>query len=485
MTNKLLNLFSLISLIILLTISGCTKEWPTDPPDVTRPEITNTFPVSGSILVAANSPVQITFTEAMDLATISTNATVSSIDSETVNGTWAENGNIFTFTPQNPFKELTAYNITIKGAFDSDGNWLGPTAKDQKGNSLYNDYVFNFATLSNIQNTTLYFGRGPEWEYDQSGAQKGIGCLTLSNDASNGEIIVETIGNFPPGQLNLAFNPSRDKIYVADYTGKKVWLLDPVTKQLGNSIDVPISPTFITFTPNGEELWILGKDDGLVFVVNTNTNQVVGELDLSGTALNSMAINNAGTIGYITTGGSNSGSVIIVDIPNRTVITTIEDIILNGQDYAFTNDIFVSQDDSRVYFFNNYASPHIRIINTVTNTIDGEITFPAGGSDDEWIPFKNGNLIYAMARWGSGGFKIDLTSNSIAAQHSLEEANCYLGAMIDPDNEVVYAIGNPSWDTPANGIFSVLRASDLKKIITLKTINNEGIDLPWRYMLAN
>jgi len=484
MIYKLHNTIGLISVIILLAISGCSKDWPTDPPDVVRPEVTNTSPVSGSILVGVNDPVQITFTEEMELTTIIEYATVQSIDGETVNGTWAGSGNTFTFTPQSPLKELTAYNIRIKGAFDSDGNWLGPAARDQSGNSLYNDYVFNFATLNSIKNTTLFFGRGPEWEYDQSGAQKGIGCLTLSGDASNGEIQVETIGDFPPGDLHLTFNPARDKIYVTDFSGAKVWILDPATKQLGSSIDVSVSPTFIAFTPDGQEFWVLGKYDGRISIVNAGTNMVTGELDLTGSELNSMVINYAGTVGYITTGSSNSGSVVIVDIPGRSIITTIEDIISDGQDYAFTNDIHISQDDSRVYFFNNYASPHVKIINTTTNTIDGEVTFPAGGSDDEWITFMDGNLIYAMARWGSGGFKIDITSNTVTAQHSLDEANCYLGAMIDPGKNIVFAAGNPTWDTPANRIISVLRASDLKKIITLKTINEEGVDLPWRYMLA-
>jgi len=302
MVYKLLNVLSSVSLIIFTLISGCSKEWPTDPPDVSRPEIANTSPVSGSFLVDINSSIQISFSESMDLSTINNNAIVTDIDGDTVNGTWAESGNIYTFTPEDQLKELSAYTIIVKGAFDEEGNWLNPAARDKNGNSMYNDFSFNFATLRSIQNTILYFGRGPDWEYDQSGAQKGIGCLTISNNAANGEINVETIGDFPPGELRLAFNPSKDKIYIADYTGKKIWNLDPVSKQLGTSIDVPLSPTFISFTPNGQEFWVLGKYDGLISVINSITNLVVGEMDFEGAELNSMAINNTGTRGYLTTG---------------------------------------------------------------------------------------------------------------------------------------------------------------------------------------
>lgn len=484
MINKILLTTGLLLLIIVVISGGCSPDWPTDPPDVVRPEVTTSNPLPGSFLASASVQPEVTFSEEMDLATISANAFVVSGEGDTLPGTWSGSGTNYKFSPQSPLQELMSYSVIINGSFDADGKWLGASARDKNKNSLTNSYTFNFATVSPVSNTALYFGRSSETEFDQSGLQKGIGYVKLGDDAHEGNLEVSTIGDFAAGELRLFFNPQKDKIFVTHTTGNKVWILDPASNSLTGSFETgEIGPSFIAFTPSGNELWVLGKETGKIAVINS-AGALITEIDAGVTPINSMVINHSGTRGYITTGSSNTGTVLVVDIQNRAILTEIDNILENGQDYAFINDIFVSSDDSKVYCFTNYASPHVQIINAASNSIESSITFAAGGSDDEWIPVIQENTIFAMARWGSGGFKIDLLSNTVTAQHALEEAGCYLGAAVDPGNSVIFAAGNPTWDSPSAGIFSIIRSSDLKKIITINTVNGEGLDLPWRYMLA-
>ncbi|HEY3321851.1 MAG TPA: Ig-like domain-containing protein [Planctomycetota bacterium] len=108
--------------------------------DTTDPTVLSTIPLDGATLVAPNSVVTATFSEAMNTITtamFTVKATVSSID---VGGTvaYAPGSNTATYTPPSgTFAPSTQYTVTIKGGLDPN------SATDLAGNPLASGLVPN------------------------------------------------------------------------------------------------------------------------------------------------------------------------------------------------------------------------------------------------------------------------------------------------------------------------------------------------------
>ena len=101
-------------------------------PDTTAPTVTGTSPADGVVDVAISSAISVTFSEAMDPATIDTSTfTVSG-----ATGTVSYSGTTAMFTPD-VLANGTAYTVTVS---------TGVT--DTAGNGLAADYVFSFTTVA-------------------------------------------------------------------------------------------------------------------------------------------------------------------------------------------------------------------------------------------------------------------------------------------------------------------------------------------------
>jgi hypothetical protein len=124
--------------LLLIFAAGCS-----DPdkagknPTVTPPTVSSVTPASGSTGVCPNATVTVTFSKAMNPATIDTTTfTVT----PAVNGTITHDSTntIFTFTPSNSLLLSTAYTATITTG-----------AKDTFGNALATNFVWTFTTGAN------------------------------------------------------------------------------------------------------------------------------------------------------------------------------------------------------------------------------------------------------------------------------------------------------------------------------------------------
>jgi len=111
--------------LLLIFAAGCS-----DPdkagtnPTVTPPTAASVTPLSGATGVCPNATVTVTFSKAMNPATI--NATTFTVAPGVIGTVTHDTTNtIFTFTPSNPLALSTAYTATITtGAMDTFGNAL-------------------------------------------------------------------------------------------------------------------------------------------------------------------------------------------------------------------------------------------------------------------------------------------------------------------------------------------------------------------------
>lgn len=109
-------------------------------PDTTAPTITGTLNVNGATNVALNTAVGVTFSEALDPATITglQFTMKDALSGNPVAGTVSYSGVTAEFKPAAILQANTRYTLTIKGGAGG--------VTDVAGNSLANDYVWSWTT---------------------------------------------------------------------------------------------------------------------------------------------------------------------------------------------------------------------------------------------------------------------------------------------------------------------------------------------------
>ncbi len=111
-------------------------------PDVIKPTVTSTNPISAAINVGRNESIAITFSEAMDASTITSSTFILKKGTTVIPGTVTYSGLIATFNPTNVLDASTVYTSTITTG-----------AKDAAGNAMLNDLTWTFTTGGSV--TTL------------------------------------------------------------------------------------------------------------------------------------------------------------------------------------------------------------------------------------------------------------------------------------------------------------------------------------------
>ncbi len=119
------------------------------PPDNTRPTITTRSPASGATNVQTTTAVTVTFSEAMQAASITSSNVQLRIGSTVVSSSVTYSAGAFAaqLVPTNSLNSNTTYNVIVRGG--SSG------VKDLAGNSLLSDSTWSFTTGSASTNCNL------------------------------------------------------------------------------------------------------------------------------------------------------------------------------------------------------------------------------------------------------------------------------------------------------------------------------------------
>ena len=440
----------IISVVIgLLLLVGCEKkEWPTQAPDLTRPLVISNNPEDGSIMNPVSEGITVVFAEEMNLTSISAFTTVTDGHDNTVPGSWNGTGETYTFKPQNAFSNLTLYQVTMKGAFTPEGEWLGPGVSDVNGNSLEREFSFSFSTEGNYGNSPIYLGTGVEG-----------GALAVVQNFELSEIV-----NYPgEGMQSIAIHPAGTYVYSASRDNSKLIVVDVASNSVSAEISMPDGveePRSLAVTPDGSEVLVACVGSMDLVVVNTADNSISATISLADYAgdINYMTVNNAGTKAYITT--SWDQGVIVVDIQSRTVLEYIEGV---ADDNAMA--IAVSPDDSKIFLFVAWVEEEITIIDANNTANTRKMSLGSGG--DGWKVTVEGDFIYACGRWNGNIYKINMTDESYI-ENNVEWD--FRGIAVDTDGEVVYSI-SPGYNDEEGGIL-ILTTSDLSLLGAITPAGN-------------
>jgi Domain of unknown function (DUF4082)/Bacterial Ig-like domain/Bacterial Ig domain len=121
-------------------------------PDTTPPTVTSATPTNSATSVSTATNLQVTFSEAMDAATINTNSfqlrdSANTLVAATIS---YDSANLTAkLTPSSPLASSTSYTARVLGGT------VDPRAKDQAGNALAQNYIWSFTT-SNISTTSIW-----------------------------------------------------------------------------------------------------------------------------------------------------------------------------------------------------------------------------------------------------------------------------------------------------------------------------------------
>lgn len=445
--------------LLLVGASSCTQEWPSDPPDVARPEIVTVSPADATLMVPVATGLTLTFSEQMDLGTVNACTEVHTGAGLKVPGSWSGSDRTYVFTPAAALETSTRYTVTVKGGFDEAGKWLGPGTRDVHGNSLGTAFHSGFTTAGPYGSTVVYLGKSDA--FGESGGETGLGVMR--------DFTYSTTGAYAgDGEIGLALSPSRQELYVANASSQVIDVLNPATAVAIASIALPDStqgPAFIEFTPDGAEAWVLCRTGNHAVVINTASRSVSHVLPLASSANNgtllAMKINHAGSRGYISTGSGYS--IIVVDVTAKTVITTVPDLAKNADPWAKVEAVAVTPDDAKVIVACDYALPQLIVIDAGTNTVAQDLYLDPLYNSDTFL-YAKGNVLYALGRWGVGLQKVDLASLTVTATNAAfsTESNAYgwmLGMTVGQDG-VVYCL---TYD----GQLVLCKESDLSQLAIL------------------
>lgn len=127
---KIKNVFSIITMLLIVFLAGCKKDEP-----VLIPTVTSTDPLNNATGVTLNHLMVITFSEPMNMATITSVTVTLNQASTPVSGVVTYSGNIATFTPSANLVPNKLYTGTITTG-----------AMNMGGHGMVGNHTFTFTT---------------------------------------------------------------------------------------------------------------------------------------------------------------------------------------------------------------------------------------------------------------------------------------------------------------------------------------------------
>jgi YVTN family beta-propeller protein len=191
--------------------------------------------------------------------------------------------------------------------------------------------------------------------------------------------------------------------YVANQGGNTVSVIDTVTNEVVDTVNIGSLPTGVAVTPDGTRAYVTNYvRDGTVSVIDTATNTIAATV----TGLSSPYVDVVtpdGTKVYVASWVNNTVSVI--DTETNTITATVN---IPGNPFG----VAVTPDGTKVYLA-NYGANNVSVINTTNNSIYASVTGLSGPINIAVTP--DGTKAYVTNQNGNTASVIDTATNQIIA----------------------------------------------------------------------
>ena len=289
-------------------------------------------------------------------------------------------------------------------------------------------------------------------------------------------------------------NPINTLAYVTNYFGNSVSVintrLNTVVSVISGSNYGFNGPNGVTLTPSGNLLYVTNHLANSISVINTPSNTL--NTIISGTSFGFngfgntssfskvMAINPAGTLGYVSNDGNSTISVI--NIPANTLNT-----IISGNGLFFNNSVAINPAGTLLYGV-NFSVPSISVFNIPANTANTIISGSSYGFVElSVVSFDPaGNFLYVVDAFNSNVVAINLPSNTFSSNITVGNSpqNMVINSTGSLGYVVNYGTGSASTNTisvlniPANTINTTISqvTGSFHRPMNI-AINSDGTDI--------
>ncbi len=186
----------------------------------------------------------------------------------------------------------------------------------------------------------------------------GGNSVSVINGVTDTKIKDITVGTNPYG---VGVNPNTNKIYVANFSDDKVTVINGATDTKIKDITVGTNPYGVGVNPNTNKIYVANQGSGTVSVINGTTDTVTGSPITVSSQPVAVGVNTTTNKIYVTNGGSGHVSVI-----NGGTDAWIKDITVGTHPY----DIGVNPTTNKIYVA-NYDSGNVSVINGGTDAVTG------------------------------------------------------------------------------------------------------------------
>jgi YVTN family beta-propeller protein len=262
----------------------------------------------------------------------------------------------------------------------------------------------------------------------------------------------EVIGRFAVGDMPEHVNPGWDleNLYVANMNGGTLTVVDPMTSQPIDTIELPLFPYALYYTLDGERVMVVTdyisiddiEDNGVTFF-DPDTWEVLAFVQVPWTGADDADLSSDGR--YLAISAEYSGYLAFIDTQEMTLAGSVEigslprDVRLspNGEVFYVANEgldgiqvvdaeswellefiatgdgahgIDFSRDTTQMYVANRAAGT-ISVIDIASGAVVE--TWPVGGSPDEMVLNPDGSQLWASNRYHGSVSVIDTTSGEV------------------------------------------------------------------------
>jgi len=305
--------------------------WTFTTRDATGPTVTSITPANGAVGVSTSTTINVTFSEAIDPATISaTNFIVRTSSGAAVPGTVTYNAatRVATFTPSAPLTSNTAYTVTIVG-----------TVRDVAGNEMGANFVSTFTTGDNVAPTVVSTTPADlatnvptnvvlSATFSEAMDPSTINAMTfLLRSTLSGAAVSGTVA-YNPATFTATFTPSSPLMGATTYTAT---ITTGARDVAGNPLAASRSWTFITADNTAPTVLTVSPPNNASGVAITSAVTVTFSEPMNASTINTTTFNlrNTGT------GALVAGTVTYNAAANSATFTPSAPLA-NGTNYTVT-----------------------------------------------------------------------------------------------------------------------------------------------------
>jgi YVTN family beta-propeller protein len=220
-------------------------------------------------------------------------------------------------------------------------------------------------------------------------------------------------------------------VYTGNYDNNTVSVVDTATNQVvGNPIPVGEAPSTLAVTPNGKTLYVGDESDNNLRAIDTQTNQVVATLPLTYEGVDReasvIAISPDGKTAYVSSYGLKG--ILVIDIQTNQIVGP--PILLGGTPWG----VAFSPSGSIAYVTNS-DDETLEVIDTATRQVVGAI--PVGKDPINLVFSPDGTTAY-VANEGDGTVSIVDTATRQAVGEPITVGKEPWGIAVTPDGSKLY-----------------------------------------------